>query len=68
LIYTLLVSVSSEHLFEPFHYDVANGGTISGTGLGLVIAKESVGPHGGLMPIESMVGVGTTFTIVIPFE
>ncbi len=55
-----------KHLFEPFHRAI-NVGTIPGTGLGLVIAKESVELHGGLMTVESKVGVGTTFTIIIPF-
>ncbi|MCX6049720.1 MAG: HAMP domain-containing sensor histidine kinase [Chloroflexi bacterium] len=53
------------HLFEPFHRAV-NVGTISGTGLGLVIAKESVELHGGTITVESQVGVGTTFTVRIP--
>lgn len=53
------------HLFEPFHR-AANVGTISGTGLGLVIAKEAVELHGGSIVVESQPGVGTTFTIHIP--
>ncbi|MEP6984192.1 MAG: PAS domain-containing sensor histidine kinase, partial [Chloroflexota bacterium] len=56
-----------KHLFEPFHR-AANVGTISGTGLGLVIAKESVELHGGLMSVETKVDVGTTFTIMIPLQ
>ena len=53
------------HLFEPFHRAV-NVGTISGTGLGLVITKESIELHGGTITLESQVGVGTTFTVSIP--
>jgi PAS domain S-box-containing protein len=56
-----------KHLFEPFHR-AANVGMISGTGLGLMIAKESVELHRGLMTVESKVGVGTTVTIMIPLE
>ncbi len=55
-----------KHLFEPFHR-AANVGTIPGTGLGLVITKESVELHGGFINVESELGVGTTFTITIPF-
>jgi PAS domain S-box-containing protein len=54
-----------KQLFEPFHR-AENVGTISGTGLGLVITKELVELHGGIITVESQVGVGTTFTINIP--
>ena len=53
------------HLFEPFHR-AANVGAISGTGLGLVIAKEAVELHGGTLTIESEINQGTTCTIRIP--
>ena len=53
------------HLFEPFHR-AANVGTISGTGLGLVITREAVDLHGGTITVESQQGVGTTFLIRIP--
>ncbi len=54
-----------KHLFEPFHR-ASNVGTISGTGLGLVITKEAVELHGGTIKVESQEGIGTTFTICIP--
>jgi PAS domain S-box-containing protein len=53
------------HLFEPFHRGV-NVGTISGTGLGLVITREAVELHGGTITVESEPGIGTVFTIRIP--
>jgi PAS domain S-box-containing protein len=56
-----------KHLFEPFHR-AANVGTISGTGLGLVIVKEVTELHGGTIAVESQVNVGTTFTIRIPIS
>ena len=56
-----------KHLFEPFHR-AANVGTISGTGLGMVIAKESVEMHGGTICVESQLGIGTTFTVTIPLN
>ncbi|MBX3013647.1 MAG: HAMP domain-containing histidine kinase [Caldilineaceae bacterium] len=53
------------HLFEPFHR-ATNVGSIAGTGLGLVIAKEAVELHGGMISVASQVGVGTTFTVNLP--
>ncbi len=53
------------HIFEPFHR-AANVGNISGTGLGLVITKESVELQGGTLMVTSQEGVGTTFTVNIP--
>jgi len=53
------------HLFEPFHR-ATNVGSISGTGLGLVITKEAVDMHRGTITVESQLGIGTTFTVRIP--
>ena len=55
------------HIFEPFHR-AANVGNISGTGLGLVIAKESVELQGGILMVTSQEGKGTTFTVNIPLS
>lgn len=57
--------MDQKHLFEPFHR-ATNVGTISGTGLGLVITKEAVILHKGQIGVESEVGVGTTFTVTLP--
>ncbi|MBX3082067.1 MAG: PAS domain S-box protein [Anaerolineae bacterium] len=54
-----------KYLFEPFHR-AANVGTIPGTGLGLVITKESIELHGGTIEVTSQVDKGTTFTVKIP--
>jgi PAS domain S-box-containing protein len=56
-----------KHLFEPFHR-ATNVGTISGTGLGLVIMKEAVDRHNGTITVESQVGMGTTFNVNIPIS
>lgn len=57
--------VDQKRLFEAFHRG-ENVGTVSGTGLGLTIAKQAVELHGGTLTFESRVGVGTTFTVTIP--
>jgi len=54
-------------LFDAFHRS-SNVGTISGTGLGLTIAKKCVDIHKGQIAVESEVGVGTTFTVTLPLS
>lgn len=53
------------HLYEPFHR-AANVGVIAGTGLGLIITKESVELQGGTIEVTSQLGVGTTCTVWLP--
>lgn len=55
------------HLFEPFHR-ATNVGAISGTGLGLVIAKEAVELHGGTIAVTSQLKQGTTCIVRIPLS
>ncbi|HEY9798299.1 MAG TPA: sensor histidine kinase, partial [Leptolyngbyaceae cyanobacterium] len=54
-------------LFDAFQRS-SNVGTISGTGLGLTIAKKCVDIHKGQIAVESEVGVGTTFTVTLPLS
>ncbi len=37
-----------------------------GTGLGLIIANKTVQRHGGRITVDSLPGVGTTFSIRLP--
>ena len=54
-------------IFDRFYkVDKARGGSETGTGLGLSIAWELAELHKGTILVESEIGKGTTFTIVIP--
>lgn len=54
-----------EEIFQPFHR-ARNVGKISGTGLGLAIVKKCVEAHGGEIFVDSELGKGTTFTVILP--
>jgi two-component system phosphate regulon sensor histidine kinase PhoR len=53
------------HLFEKF-FRVRETEGISGTGLGLSISKQIVQGHGGRVEVKSKLGVGTSFTVMLP--
>lgn len=57
------------HLFEPFTQE-RNTITSSskGTGLGMAITKQIIDMMGGTVNVESEVGKGTRFTIVLPMQ
>ncbi len=51
------------NIFDPFFTTKTKG---KGTGLGLSVSHGIVARHGGQIRVESQVGVGTTFTIILP--
>jgi signal transduction histidine kinase len=55
-------------IFEPFFTTkgTAKRGESKGTGLGLAICKEIVEHHKGRIEVQSVVGKGTTFSVVLP--
>ncbi|NQZ09687.1 MAG: response regulator, partial [Algicola sp.] len=55
--------LTQKKLFEPFYTTKSVG---EGTGLGLSISFGIIEGHGGTIEVESIVGVGTKFTILLP--
>jgi signal transduction histidine kinase len=54
------------HIFEKFYRasNVPKG--VGGSGLGLAIVKSIVDSHQGRIWVESLLGQGSTFTVVLP--
>ncbi|MBE9092921.1 response regulator [Tychonema sp. LEGE 07203] len=53
-------------IFEMF-YRCKNTERIKGNGLGLTIVKKAVDLQGGAIGCESKIGIGTTFTVALPY-
>ena len=57
-----------QRMFEPFTQENAGARSVyGGTGLGMSITKSLVDKMGGTIGVESKQGVGTTYTITLPF-
>ncbi len=55
-------------VFERFHrVEGTSGRTHEGTGIGLALVQELVKLHGGTISVESEYGVGTQFSVSLPF-
>lgn len=52
-------------IFEPYF---STKGPCEGTGLGLPITKRIIEKHGGRLEVDSVVGEGTVFRVVLPRE
>ena len=58
-----------EHIFEPFAQEGSDArSSFQGTGMGMPIVKGLVEKMGGRIEVQSELGVGTTFTLMLPFE
>lgn len=63
------VGIDPEHraqVFEEFRQVGDHAGRVEGTGLGLALTKRLVEAHGGRMELESELGRGSTFTVILP--
>jgi len=62
-----IAASDQQKIFEEFQ-QVDNSSTRAkgGTGLGLSISRRFVGMHGGRIDLVSTLGVGSTFSVVIP--
>lgn len=57
------------HLFDRFYrVDPSRSKRLGGSGLGLSIVKEIVDAHGGAVELETEMGRGSTFTVVLPVD
>lgn len=54
------------YIFDKFYRAGNAAQDLSGTGLGLAIVKSIVENHGGRIWVDSMIGKGSTFTVVLP--
>jgi signal transduction histidine kinase len=56
-----------EHVFDYFYrVDPARTKQSGGTGLGLALVKQMTLAHGGQVKVDSIVGKGSTFTVLLP--
>ena len=66
------VGISTEymdHLFKPFSQEDLNiGRNFEGNGLGLALAQKYIEKLGGSLLVDSIKGVGTTFTFTLPLS
>lgn len=58
-----------EHVFERFYtVNKAHSRKLGGAGLGLALVKTIIEKHDGIIQVESVQGVGSTFTMAFPIS
>ncbi len=59
----------AKRVFEPFTQERTDGrASYKGSGLGLAIVKRIVDSMGGVIGLDTQLGKGSVFTVVLPFE
>jgi two-component system, OmpR family, phosphate regulon sensor histidine kinase PhoR len=57
------------HIFERFYkVDKSRDRSLGGNGLGLALVKKIVNIHGGKVNVESVLGKGTSFKVILPIK
>jgi signal transduction histidine kinase/ligand-binding sensor domain-containing protein/AraC-like DNA-binding protein len=56
------------HIFDRFYKAKKGRSDAEGTGIGLAIVKDMVELHNGRIEVQSTLGVGTAFTVFLPFR
>jgi signal transduction histidine kinase len=59
---------SLPHLFQKFYRVREHESRVAGTGLGLSICKQIINGHGGRIEVKSKIGVGTVFSVFLPYS
>lgn len=58
-----------ERIFQPFEQEQNPfSGQVQGTGLGLALVKQIMNAMGGAVSVESKLGEGSTFSLIVPYE
>jgi signal transduction histidine kinase len=60
-----LTELEQSRVFDKFYRGRYDRSAVQGTGMGLSIAKEILEAHGGSIRVESVLGQGSLFTIVL---
>jgi signal transduction histidine kinase len=64
-----IAEADRDRVFERFYrVDKARSRAAGGTGLGLSIVRHAVQRHGGWVSVDSVLGEGSTFRVVLPVE
>jgi signal transduction histidine kinase len=64
-----IATTDQARIFEEFQQvDSSSTRTKGGSGLGLAISKQIIEMHGGTLAVESVVGQGSTFRVVVPIR